>query len=85
MVEIRIMNLPKGEQVVECLCLEDLPPLSLERVFSNEYIQNMVDAFTLQGVMGFLLAYAYWYDADYLRSETGLFMNTNDLQKYFIY
>ena len=85
MVEIRRINLPKRNQVIKCLNLEDLPLWDSKRVFSNDDIQKLVDVFTEQSCMGFLLAYGYWYDADYLRSETGLFMNTNDLQKYFIY
>ena len=85
MVQLRRMNLPKREQILECLCLEDLPLWDSKRVFSNDDIQKLVDVFTEQGCMGFLIAHLYCYDADYLRSETGLFMNTNDLIKYFIY
>lgn len=40
------------------------------RVFSDKSIQTMVDAFTVQGTMDYLIANAYFYDADYLRSKT---------------
>lgn len=39
------------------------------RVFSDKSIQTMVDAFTVQGTMDYLIANAYFYDADYLRSK----------------
>ena len=40
------------------------------RVFSDKSIQTMVDAFTVQGTMEYLIANAYFHDADYLRSKT---------------
>ena len=40
------------------------------RVFSDQSIQTMVDAFTVQGTMEYLIANAYFHDADYLRSKT---------------
>ena len=79
------MNLPKKQQIIKCLNLTDLPIRKNERVFDNQSIETMMSTFTLQGAMGFLLAYGYFYDADYLRSETQLFMTTHDLTKYFIY
>jgi len=39
------------------------------RVFSDKSIQTMVDAFTVQGTMDYLIANAYFHDADYLRSK----------------
>ena len=39
------------------------------RVFSNKSIQIMIDACTVQGTMDYLIANAYFYDADYIRKR----------------
>ena len=46
------------------------------RVFSDQSLQIMVDACTLQGTMEYLIANAYFYDADYLRSLNENRINT---------
>lgn len=39
------------------------------RVFSDRSIQVMIDSFTVQGTMDYLIANAYFYDADYVRKR----------------
>ena len=39
------------------------------RVFSDKSLKTMIDAFTYQGTMDYLIANAYFYDADYIRSK----------------
>ena len=39
------------------------------RVFSDKSLKTMIDAFTVQGTMDYLIANAYFYDADYVRSK----------------
>jgi hypothetical protein len=39
------------------------------RVFSDKSLKTMIDACTAQGTLQYLIANAYFYDADYVRSK----------------
>lgn len=38
------------------------------RVFSDKSLKTMIDACTVQGTLQYLIANAYFYDADYVRN-----------------